>query len=407
MADDEKTALVENSAGDNDAEAVDMEEAEAGDQTEANAKKAAALSGALMQNPAVLAAIQDRLGGMVGLSGGYIESLPKCVKRRIKALKKLQFESLKVEAKFYEEVHLLECKYSTKYQPILDKRKTIVNGSLEPTDSDCDWPSDEEEDAELAGEAKAKLAIENESSADAEGKTEKAAVEEKDENTKGIPYFWLTVFKNVEMLADMVQDHDEPIVKHLEDVRVSYSDREPYGFTLHFVFSENEYFTNTELTKEYELRVEPEETDPFGYEGVEIVKCKGCTIDWNKGKNVTVKTVKKTQRHKGRGTKRTITKQVQNDSFFNFFAPPAEAENEDDDDTEALLAADFEIGQFIREQVVPKAVLYFTGEALEDDEYDDDEEEGEEGEEEEGSDEEADPDFNPANAKNPQECKQQ
>jgi len=46
-----------------------------------------------------------------------------------------------------------------------------------------------------------------------------------------------------------------------------------------------------------------------------------CTIDWKKGKNVTVKTIKKKQKHKGRGTVRTITKQVPNDSFFNFFSP--------------------------------------------------------------------------------------
>ena len=47
-----------------------------------------------------------------------------------------------------------------------------------------------------------------------------------------------------------------------------------------------------------------------------------CEIDWVKGQNVTVKTVKKKQKHKGRGTTRTITKTVQNDSFFNFFSPP-------------------------------------------------------------------------------------
>lgn len=46
-----------------------------------------------------------------------------------------------------------------------------------------------------------------------------------------------------------------------------------------------------------------------------------CAIDWKKGKNVTVKTIKKKQKHKGRGTVRTITKQVPNDSFFNFFSP--------------------------------------------------------------------------------------
>lgn len=47
-----------------------------------------------------------------------------------------------------------------------------------------------------------------------------------------------------------------------------------------------------------------------------------CEIDWKKGKNVTVKTIKKKQKHKGRGTTRTVTKTVQNDSFFNFFNPP-------------------------------------------------------------------------------------
>ncbi len=38
-----------------------------------------------------------------------------------------------------------------------------------------------------------------------------------------------------------------------------------------------------------------------------------------------------------------------------------------DEDMEQLLATDFEIGHFIRERVVPRAVLYFTGEALEED----------------------------------------
>lgn len=48
----------------------------------------------------------------------------------------------------------------------------------------------------------------------------------------------------------------------------------------------------------------------------------GCTVDWYKGKNVTVKTIKKKQKHKSRGSVRTVTRTVQNDSFFNFFNPP-------------------------------------------------------------------------------------
>jgi len=94
------------------------------------------------------------------------------------------------------------------------------------------------------------------------------------------------------------------------------------GFTIEFEFTSNEYFTNTILTKSYELRTGPDEHEPLSYEGPEIVKSKGCDIQWNKGKNVTIKMVKKRQKHKNRGTIRVVTKEVQTDSFFNFFSPP-------------------------------------------------------------------------------------
>lgn len=48
-------------------------------------------------------------------------SLPKSVKRRIKALKKIQFEATKIEAEFYREVHRLECEYAAKYAPLFEK----------------------------------------------------------------------------------------------------------------------------------------------------------------------------------------------------------------------------------------------------------------------------------------------
>lgn len=40
----------------------------------------------------------------------------------------------------------------------------------------------------------------------------------------GIPEFWLTIFKNTEVLQDMIQEHDEPILKSLKDIRVTFSD---------------------------------------------------------------------------------------------------------------------------------------------------------------------------------------
>ncbi|XP_065940292.1 nucleosome assembly protein 1-like 1 isoform X1 [Magallana gigas] len=386
----------------------DVEEVEE-EEEEEHGDTPAALTSQLMQNPQILADLQHRLGSMVGVSSGYIQSLPKSVKRRIKALKKWQFEAAKIEADFYKEVHELECKYASKYTPLYEKRKTVITGNVEPTDEECDWPSDDEKEDE-------QLSVKN----PAEDMKNKANVEEKEkedkdkkegEDVKGIPHFWLTVFKNVDMLSEMVQEHDEPILQHLQDVQVKFSDTDSMGFTLEFYFETNDFFTNTVLTKHYSMRSEPDEEDPFSFEGPEIVKCKGCEIDWKKGKNVTVKTIKKKQKHKGRGTTRTVTKTVQNDSFFNFFNPPQVPDDEEgdmDEDLEALLAADFEIGHFIRERIVPRAVLYFTGEALEQDD-DFDEEGEEEGEGEEGEyDEEGDPDYNPTNdPSKPAECKQQ
>lgn len=360
----------------------------------------AELASQLMQNPSVLAALQDKLGSMVGVSSGYIQSLPKAVKRRLKALKKLQFEATKIEAEFYREVHKLECDYALRYGPLFEKRTTIVTGSYEPNDEEADWPSDKEEDDELSEGVK-KVQVE-------EKKDEEKEKEEKEEkDSKGVPGFWLTIFKNVDMLSEMLQPHDEPIFNHLQDIKVIFSEKDPMGFTLEFHFESNDYFSNLVLTKQYTMRSEPDEHDPFSFEGPEIVKCKGCKIDWKKGKNVTVKTVKKKQKHKGSGTTRTITKTVQSDSFFNFFNPPTPPDEEEmDEDTEALLASDFEIGHFIRERIVPRAVLYFTGEALEnDDEYEDGEEE--DGAEEGEYDEDADPDYHPGKDAGKEDCKQQ
>uniref|UniRef100_A0A2K6UZ90 Nucleosome assembly protein 1 like 1 n=1 Tax=Saimiri boliviensis boliviensis TaxID=39432 RepID=A0A2K6UZ90_SAIBB len=244
----------------------------------------------MMQNPQILAALQERLDGLVETPTGYIESLPRVVKRRVNALKNLQVKCAQIEAKFYEEVHDLERKYA---------------------------------------ELKEKAKIEDEKK------------DEEKEDPKGIPEFWLTVFKNVDLLSDMVQEHDEPILKHLKDIKVKFSDAgQPMSFVLEFHFEPNEYFTNEVLTKTYRMRSEPDDSDPFSFDGPEIMV-------------------------------RTVTKTVSNDSFFNFFAPPEVPESGDlDDDAEAILAADFEIGHFLRERIIPRSVLYFTGEAIEDDDDD-------------------------------------
>jgi len=380
----------------------------------------------IMKNPLLMAAVQDKLKGLVGSSSGYIENLPKSIKNRINALKNIQVECAKIEGKFYEEAHELEMKYAELFKPLYEKRTQIVNALYEPNEEECKFVEFGEEDEDEEDEEEAKV---NGESEEAKSEEEKIADEvmdklKLDENTKGIPEFWLTAMKNVETLSEMIQPHDEAILKHVTDIQLIFTGRKQgeeatddneMGFVLEFQFSENEHFTNTALTKTYKMKSEPDPEDPFSFDGPDIVGCTGCQIDWkSKDKNITQKTVKKKQKHKGRGQTRIVTKTVKNDSFFNFFEPPEVPENEDDidEDTEALLAADFEIGHFFRERLIPKAVLFFTGEAIEedsDDEYEDEEDEDDDGDDDDDDeDEERDPDYQPpADGGKPQECKQQ
>ena len=52
------------------------------------------------------------------------------MKRRLKALKRLQAEANKVESRFYEEVHEIERKYMVQYEPFF-QRVIILFGESE------------------------------------------------------------------------------------------------------------------------------------------------------------------------------------------------------------------------------------------------------------------------------------
>ena len=161
----------------------------------------------LMKNPALIAAVQSKLNGLVGTPTSFIDHLPRCVKDRIHALKNIQVECAKLEGKFYEEAHQLEIKYAKLFKPLYEKRDNIVNGKYEPTEEETKWEEPGEKD-ETDGDEKDKPEEEEKS----EEKTEEQKLVDDvlkklnmDENTKGIPQFWLTAMKNVELLEDMIQ----------------------------------------------------------------------------------------------------------------------------------------------------------------------------------------------------------
>jgi len=309
-----------------------------------------------------------------------ISSLPIVVQNRVKALKNLQLKTVNAECDYYKEVHQLDVKFQKMYDEINKQRESILSGAYEPSGAEIEWKNKEEDEVNGDGEAK-----------ELTNGIEKLKILDMDENTKGIPKFWMHALKNAneECLMGLIESHDEDVLAYLTDITVHLNEAQNNGFTLRFQFSENPYMSNSVLTKVYTLREDPDPDSPLEYDGPEIISCKGCTIDWKAGKDVTktVVKLKKLKPKKGKNVPdKEITKEVKADSFFNFFSPPAHTDGKEEemtDEERATLAMDFDVGFAIKEKMVPRAVLYFTGEAFDED---DDEFEDLDTEEEEGDD---------------------
>ncbi|KAH9539095.1 hypothetical protein CY35_15G040900 [Sphagnum magellanicum] len=170
-----------------------------------------------------------------------------------------------------------------------------------------------------------------------------AASEEVGEEEKGVPQFWVTAMKTNEILA-------------------------------------------MQLSKTYHMI---EDDEPI------LERAVGTEIEWIPGKNLTTKVLKKKPK-KGAKNAKPVTKTERCESFFNFFSPPQVPDDEDiDQDTaeelQDLMEQDYDIGSTIKDKIIPHAVSWFTGEALQgEDLEDEDEEDNEDDEEDEDEDEDDD-----------------
>ncbi|KAK7678408.1 histone chaperone [Cerrena zonata] len=194
------------------------------------------------------------------------------------------------------------------------------------------------------------------------------------------------------------------------------------GFELIFEFdTKNPFFSNQILTKTYHYQAELGYSGDFVYDHAD-----GCEINWKlKESNVTINIERRKQRNKTTKQTRTIEKLTPTESFFNFFDPPKppkikeeeqeeeakeedeEDEEDEDEDLEARLELDYQLGEEIKDRLIPRAVDWFTGDAVEfgyPDEFEGEEDEFDSEEEEEDDDDEAQ-DAAPKEA--PAECKQQ
>ncbi len=230
-----------------------------------------------------------------------------------------------------------------------------------------------------------------------------------DDDDDAMPEFWLRAFLNHESLESLITEDDYNLFMAIKDIRVECGD-DMRSFKLIFIMSENEYIENETLTKEYRG------LDLLGDESTleEII---GCSIKWKEGKNLLFKEVKKKQRAKSgkkAGETRIVTRKQGVKSFFHYFTeplPPEEELGEDEVDEYAELRnikfdydSDYEAGHIIRTEIIPNAINWYTGEAIDEeededegDEDDDDADDEDEDDEDEGDDdvdkEELDGDF--------------
>ena len=377
----------------------------------------------LANNPALLSMMQGKLNDLVGKSSGYVANLPLAVKDRIYGLKSIQQQQMKLEAEFQRELLELEKKFFKKYEPLYQKRREIIVGEKEPTETEVE-----------EGKALDDLDAEDEDDEDEEEEEEKEEEEEGDEDssTKGIPGFWLTSLENLTTVSETITDRDSEVLQYLTDIRMEYLSTPGFKLIFEFDDKENPFFTNKQLTKTYHYQAE------LGYSGDFVYDhATGCDIEWtSKENNTTINIERRKQRNKTTKQTRTIEKLTPTESFFNFFDPPKppkreeegeEHDEEDDDDDEeeedeeleARLELDYQLGEEIKDRLIPRAVDWFTGDAVdfaypdefegeEDGEYsDEDGNDDDDDEDEDEDDNDGEGDAGAGQKQPPPECKQQ
>jgi nucleosome assembly protein 1-like 1 len=227
----------------------------------------------------------------------------------------------------------LEAKYAALYAPLYAKRSALVSGA-----EDVEHPE----------------------------------AEQGEESPAGVPDFWLIALRNHESFGEQITEKDAAVLASLLDVSCAplpekdSEGEEQFGFQLTFTFGPNDFFSNTSLTKSY-IFSDPEESY--------LVRSLGTPINWSAGKNVTVKVLKKKGKPgKGGAPAKTLTK-LEMEKLQDF------------------MEGDTELGAILRDEIIPNAVSWFTGSAVEEDEEDDegeeygDDDDGEEEEEEEEEEE--------------------
>lgn len=298
------------------------------------------------------------------INAQFLSLLPPCIHPRLDKLQSLSEDRLQLLEQYLIERAALEQKYNGLMKPLYEERRSVIAG-------ECD----EEIGASADATNTTSAAVATSSSHD----DNEDDTNNNNNNVKGIPQFWACAMGHIDLLAELITEQDVDCLDHLTDITCDdFPDGS--GFELHFHFNPNtnEFFTNSVLTKRYEVPNLLTEDEPM------LQSVTGTEIDWKEpNKCLTHKTITKKQRKKGgpnAGQVRTIQKTERAESFFHFFTPPKMPElgdvvdEEEADAMEEYFDHDYEMACVIRGSLIPNAVHWFTGEAMEEDEMYGDEE---------------------------------
>merc|ERR1712032_1363103 len=233
-----------------------------------------------------LSAMQRKLAA---LGVGFLDTLPRAVQDRVRALQDLQAQHDELLQQFKAERTALEAKYTRLYAPIFSRRGEIITGK-------------------------------------AGSKTELMGAATGEE--RGVPDFWSHAMRNHEALKDAITERDAEALSYLDDVRVGKLGGGDEGF-----------FLTTKVMKRKAKKACPSRKAQIKVEKVP--------------------------------------------SFFHFFSPPDVPEDEDELDEEEAeelqdaMEADFEMGLVFRYKIVPHAVDWFTGDAVDEEDWEDENDEPE------------------------------
>jgi len=191
--------------------------------------------------------------------------------------------------------------------------------------------------------------------------------EKRNEIIGRIPKFWLTAFINHPQISSIIEEDEEDALQYLAKLEVEEFEDIKSGYKIIFHFSENPYFSNPSLCKEFQLGSSGDPTSS------------STEIGWKEGYNLTAKAAQRAAAEKGSRKRHLETR-----TFFTWFCDNLDPSQDD-------------VAEVVKDDLWPNPLQYFLvpdievengGEEEEDldDEEDGDEnvvlEEGEEDDEE-------------------------